>query len=300
MHTETLQNNELKIEICPELGCKILSIFSKSTREEWLWKNPYMDIRKPIYGESFVENLDTGGWDEVIPSVSPCRISLASKFLDIPDHGDVVSLEADQVDADGSFCKSVHRLQSCSLLFERRLELIGSRILLNYTLENDGDISMPYIWAMHPLFQIEPGLKLSFETPIEFSVAGSFGEIEGNPSSFFSGAKESEATDQIVLPDSNGFARKLFSKKGQSNGVTLSKASGSELKMSWNSSEVEYLGIWMNVGGWSGSRQGAYFNLGIEPTNCPYDSLEEAITKSDAQYIKAGEKKYWNLQLEFN
>ena len=69
-----LVNESLSLEILPSVGGKISSIFDKSSGQEWLWTNPWLPLRQPVYGESYVGSLDFGGWDEIFPSVDPCRI----------------------------------------------------------------------------------------------------------------------------------------------------------------------------------------------------------------------------------
>ena len=86
-----LENDLLSLEILPEIGGKISSLFDKSSKREWLWTHPSLQRRPPVYGESYVENLDSGGWDEIFPSVSPCRLEDGTR---IPDHGDLVFVPA--------------------------------------------------------------------------------------------------------------------------------------------------------------------------------------------------------------
>ena len=83
-----LFNEALSLEILPVVGGKIASLFDKANGQEWLWTNPWLSLRDPAYGESYVGELDFGGWDEIFPSVDPCRISTPNGEALVPDHGD--------------------------------------------------------------------------------------------------------------------------------------------------------------------------------------------------------------------
>ena len=48
--------------------------------------------------------------------------------------------------------------------------------------------------------------------------------------------------------------------------------SGRELRFEFDPTEVPFVGLWLNYGGWSGAGTAPYFNLGLEPcTGMPED-----------------------------
>ena len=61
MNRMHLFNEALSLEILPSVGGKIVSLFDKSYRQEWLWANPWLPLRNPVFGESYVGSLDFGG-----------------------------------------------------------------------------------------------------------------------------------------------------------------------------------------------------------------------------------------------
>jgi hypothetical protein len=85
----TLENEHLSLEILPDCGGKIRSIVNRRTGRDWLWHNPHIAQVVPEYGQPYVMDLDTGGWDELFPSVLPGAFADGTS---VPDHGDLVGL----------------------------------------------------------------------------------------------------------------------------------------------------------------------------------------------------------------
>lgn len=102
-----MENDVVSIVVVPELGGKLASIQSRSTGREWLWMNPHLDLRKPEIGASYIRDFDTGGWDEVFPTVDPCHASgTAWGNTELTDHGELWcrpwQIESSEVDRSGT------------------------------------------------------------------------------------------------------------------------------------------------------------------------------------------------------
>jgi galactose mutarotase-like enzyme len=261
------------------------SLVDRRSGREWLWKNPYLAARAPVYGDSYTEKLDGGGWDEILPSVSPCRLANGSA---IPDHGDIVCLPACVVSATKDQLVLSTDLQSLPLRFSRELRLHGSQLKIQYTLESLADHAVPYLWAAHPLFALEPGMEITGTQGIYLHTAAEIGkptELPGPIPDFHS-------------PDFQPFASKRFSTAGSLNRIGLRHPCGSAIELSWDRGEIPHLGLWLNLGAWSGCGSPPYFNLGIEPTTSPHESLADAIQDGSAIILRAGKKSQWSLTFE--
>jgi hypothetical protein len=79
--------------------------------------------------------------------------------------------------------------------------------------------------------------------------------------------------------------------------VRIQKGNGASLGLSWNPSEIPYLGLWVNNGGWSGCGSEPYFNLGIEPATLPIDNLTAA---DNPPILQPGETRCWCLEVTLN
>lgn len=282
-----LENETVRVVIEPRFGGKVTSLYDKRRGIEWLWRNPQLGFREAVYGESYVEGLDSGGWDEVFPSVQPCDIQLASGTKTrVPDHGDLVQLPW-EVTSESPVHVDMRAGGRCLPFdFRRGMRLMGDELRISYRLRNTGNRPFPWIWCAHPLLPLES--IASIKVDAEFRVLG--GLVDAEP-----------LLDQWVrleqLPPRDGaWAVKLFSERGAADGVGLRHESGASLRFSWDVGELPYLALWINNGGWSGTGGDPYFNLGIEPTNAPDDDLGRC---GEAATIAAGETVEWSLAVRF-
>ncbi len=280
-----LESSCIRLALRPELGGRISSLVDLRSGREWLWRNPYLAARPALGVESYTEHLDGGGWDEILPSVSPCRLADGRS---IPDHGDAVRLPAKVVSASGDRCVLTADLRSLPLRFTRELRVEEARLTIHYALESLAVHDVPWLWAAHPLFALEPGMEISRIHGVAFDTAASMGNAAG-----FDG----------IIPDFHAadfvqFACKLFSGAGALAGVGLRHPDGSGIELDWDAAEIPHLGLWLNLGAWSGCGSPPYFNLGIEPTTSPHDSLADAVRAGEAMILPAGETRTWSMRIE--
>lgn len=271
-----LTSDRLSIAFEPEQGGKWRSLLDRRTGREWLWSNPHLSVGSIRYGDSYIEKLDTGGWDEIFPSVDPCGA--------IPDHGDLVQLpwQVDTLEQERLLMSVEGRCYPSR--FERDLRLDGATIRCDYHLRNLGDEAFSWLWCAHPLLPLSPDLTV--EADCEFEVLYGSGAAEG---------LEGQSLLWNELPSSDQrWAAKLFSKCGAVETVTMRRSDGSGLRMKWNPQEIPYLGLWVNNGGWSGCGSEPYFNLGVEPATLPVDNLSETKNPS---VLAAGESAQWSLDI---
>src|SRR5271156_6921865 len=85
-----LTNDAIRVVVIPGLGGKIISLQSRDSGREWLWRNPYLPLRKPPANPLNFGLFDAGGWDEVFPTVDPCRVpDSAWGNRTLTDHGEL-------------------------------------------------------------------------------------------------------------------------------------------------------------------------------------------------------------------
>jgi hypothetical protein len=279
-----LESSCIRLALRPELGGRITSLVDLRSGREWLWRNPYLTPRPGRGDESYTQHLDGGGWDEILPSVSPCRLADGSN---IPDHGDVVRHPAKVVNAGTDHCVLTTGLRSLPLRFTRELRVDGALLTVHYTLESLADRELPCLWSAHPLFALDPGMEISRIEAVDFLTAASIGNT----------ARFDGVIPDFRAPDFEPFACKLFSPPGALAGVGLHHPDGSSIELDWDAAEIPHLALWLNLGAWSGCGSPPYFNLGIEPTTSPHDSLADAIDAGDAMILQAGEIRNWCLRI---
>jgi hypothetical protein len=82
--------------------------------------------------------------------------------------------------------------------------------------------------------------------------------------------------------------------------VGLRHPDGSSIELDWHPAQIPHLGLWLNLGAWSGCGSTPYFNLGIEPTTSPHDSLADAVQAGVAMILKTGETRHWHLSIKLH
>lgn len=282
-----LTNDHVSLQILPELGGKISSLFDKRSQREWLWSNPHLERRTPVYGSSYITTLDTGGWDEIFPSISPCELSDGTQ---IPDHGDLVFLPADVSDSSSDGLTLTTLTRSMRTRFTRRLRLKDSGLTIDYQLDSLGDQAHPYLWAAHPLIALEDGMIL--ELPTDKLTTSDGLDLETTAD----GACRIRIHDpsKTSLPPHQ---LKFFTERHGASWARLSSADGASLRFDWNSEKLPYFGMWLNQRSWAGHGTEPYFNLGLEPTTAPCDSLLEAIEMNQQLLLNPGETHHWSVQV---
>jgi hypothetical protein len=242
-----LANARLRVTVLPELGGKIARLTSRATGREWLWRNPHLPYRPAAPGDSYVALHDTGGIDECFPEV----------------HGEVFgrSWTEEQGGAALAFATPRYRLA-------RSLRLGDASLELRYALENRSNRELAFVWCLHALLAIGPGMRL---------------ELPGGA--------------EVVPGPERRLAEKSFLAAGGGE-VGLRTADGAEaLHFAFDPREIPFVGLWQNYGGWSGAGTEPYFNLGIEPSIGDADSLEEARARGTAGVLAPGARRSWRVTI---
>lgn len=305
-----LTNDSLSVIVVPVLGGKIVSLVSRRTGREWLWRNPHLPLRSPATDAHDYGAHDFGGWDEVFPTVSPCEVtSTAWGDSAIIDHGELWRRPWTVIDetlgANGATALSLRcELTDFGVTFTRRLMLApdAGRLTCDYTAENRASFSAPYIWAAHPLIAIRPGDVWSLPEGTRVRLGPALG-IETAPSNRefnwpYLPLVSDENVDLRVVPDAiAAYALKLFALDLPT--MSLHGADDERLALSLESYASNFA-LWLNYGGWSGADIPPYYNAGFEPTNVAYDSLADAAHHSHAAVLAPGETHQWRLVVEAN
>ena len=289
-----IENDHLSVRVLPEAGGKILSLCGRPGGRDWLWHNPHLPVTVPVYGASYVETMDSGGWDEIFPSVLPDEVS----GLTIPDHGDLIGLPWEVVGHQSDRLVMEVRTRYSPCRFRREMVLAGDRLELRYSVRNEGVDRVPYLWCAHPLIALEPGMRLIMPEAVRMTVTGGsgFSPLKDFAWPHLPGAG---ALDVIPDPDAAGFhpiAVKMFTAAGAVSRVSVVRPSdGGMLELAWDPVAIPHLGLWMNLGAWSGCGSPPYFNLGIEPSTAPVDRLGDACDQGSVRHLEPGEPASWAI-----
>lgn len=161
VHIVRLENTHLRIDVSPETGGRIVSIFQKpvgqqTTGLEYLWVNQHIPLRRVAPGEPYDPNF-YGGIDEVIPGDSPETIGQ----LDCPDHGELWTLPL-QYQVEGETLVLHGHLPRWGLLYQKQITLRQDApwIDLDYRIENLSNERRVFLWKLHAAAIIAPGDRI--------------------------------------------------------------------------------------------------------------------------------------------
>ena len=297
----------IELTLIPELGGKISSLRDARTDREWLWRHPRYPYKRVAHGSSYIAEADTGGWDECFPSVAACSYpSEPWQDAAIQDHGELWSQVAEfEMEERPENITLMTRWQGVVLpyTFRRTITLNenSSCIRVDYEVLNKGDQSINYVWSIHPLLAIEPGMELLLPASARFNVAGSI------PSDLVSSRNNVGypfAASGLNLPrlpeTSAGKAIKIWSDPlPDGAGLATLRADDGELQMRWDVNLLPQVAAWMNFGAWAADEGTPYYNLGLEPCIGAQDSLADAV----AHYhlfatLPSHDLKSWWLEIE--
>jgi len=312
-----IQNDYVGITILPDLGGKIASIRNLLTDREWLWTNPHLAYKRPVYGASYEKEYDTGGFDECFPTVVACRHPLPPwEGIPVPDHGELFSqawkVDRNEVGSDG---ETILGLSTSGVRFPYRfcrttvVPPDRSGFELHYTVKNLCSFPLPFIWCAHPLMRIEPGMRIEFPQQTRVTISFAVDHYPGRTGDGFTWPVmtlcDGRSVDLGTIPDPEKQSGppvgvKLFTDALREGWTALRSASGNEtFRFTFSLEQIRHVALWLNYGAWSGSGSPAYFNMAFEPAIGPFDALEIAGRHDHCvAYVPPNGEYDWQLGVE--
>lgn len=309
-----MENEIVRVVIVPEYGGKIVSLYDRRAGFEWLVQA--QGAHKPEgYGSIFIEG-DMCGWDEMFPTINACRYPIEGAFFNraLPDHGEVWSLPwsaAASAGASGSQFSLLNPRKPEKLVFSVEGRALPYRfwraawfpnpdcLQLDYALVNLAAEPIHCLWAAHPQFAAKQGTRIVLPETVDEVVnvvsGGAWGE-EGIRVSW-PRAKSAAGTnwqlDQIRPAEAHD-CRKFYlpPDKPVSWAGLMQPDCKCSLRLSWQTEEIPYLGIWVDEGAYNPQP-----TVALEPSNGYYDSLATAVSLGRALILQPAEKRHWSLRL---
>ena len=158
----TLENQNLRVVVLPELGGRVWSIVYKPLEREILWHNPQIRPERHPLGTAF-DDVWCGGWEEMFPTAAPGTINQKP----FPDHGEVWCLPwtANAEDSSGSAGLRLSCQGPLSgATVEKYFRLCGddSQLEVTYAITNTSKHELPFMFALHPALAISGGGRVDF------------------------------------------------------------------------------------------------------------------------------------------
>jgi hypothetical protein len=284
--TITLENDDLRLVVCPDLGARVLSLLPRRSGREWLVQGEPPSEPSAWAGEDAVfGGREAFGWDECLPTVAPCPDPLDAGAALLRDHGECWGRPAEAV-ADGEVLVSRWRSSRWDWAFERRLRLDGSAVEAAYRIENRGSRPLPFLWSIHPLLALETGSTVELDRPGEHRMTAAIG---------FDRPPDALPDRWTVADITAGTALKAYARMA-GPGIGLARQpNGATLRVSWDLVVAPVAGLWLDFGGWPSDAP--VHQVAIEPTTSEDDDLCSAIAAGRDKVVEPGGAATWSVLL---
>jgi galactose mutarotase-like enzyme len=297
-----LETPSLRFVTVPGMGAKIVSLFDKRAAREWLLPPTGRDFKPVAYGAPFVDQ-DMSGWDEIFPTTDACKYPIDGPYRDnaLPDHGEVWALPWQVV----SVTQSSISLSTVGRALPYRLSRTvrvsdGQRITIEFEAVNTGSEPFVALWAAHPQFAVDARTRIvlpeSVDRVVNVHPVGDWpesGRVYPWPEAQTqSGVRFS--LDRIGSADLHS-CRKFYALPDEPvNWAALQQnGTGEWVRLSWDTSQIPYLGIWVDEGTYNPLPTAA-----LEPTTGFYDRLDTAWRNNAVMNLQPDEPVCWSLDIE--
>lgn len=279
--------------ICiPELGANLPEFVDLATGRQWLYVNPEVPIQRHDYGCPYGWG-SADGIDECFPAIAQGRYPNGPHAsVVIPDHGDLWTLPWVVEEANDVLRTHIHG-PLLPYRFERTLSETedGQGMLFSYRLTNTGTTDLDYMWSSHPVFAAVKGMGVDVEPGAEFSVYAEHGGRFGGVGTTHRWGEGSAAGAGVIPPcrPSAMLSHKLFIQGLARNWVALyDSESDSHLRVDFDSSQIDTVGLWMQMCGPAGTDQ-----IALEPCMGNRDGLDECLEAGTARTLAPGKMQRW-------
>lgn len=303
----SLHNDSLELIALPAVGGRISNLRLRRRGREWLWHNPVLQFTPPPSDPPgsptiYVEQFDSGGWDECFPTVGACYLP-GSKTQWLPDHGELwhAAWRHDLLSGKGvSTWRSVAECRSVPAVFTRRVELTdqseqgSGAVTFHYAVRSVGTEPFPFLWSAHPLLTAQAGTRVELPGVTRVKVASLLGRNDLTIDSEI--PWPIEGTDFYVMPPGEGWAAKLFAPSpAEGRAVITDPLRGESLELQWDGADIPWIGVWLNPGGF-GPEGSPHYTLAVEPCLAAPDALDRAVSDwRVAPILRPGEERSWRL-----
>jgi hypothetical protein len=272
-----LENPILAVQVSPQTGGRITSIFHKSLRREFLWKNERLSLAPAPVGEPYDPNF-YGGIDEVIP----CDLPETIDALPCPDHGELWTLPLNYQVEDAALM--LHgKLPRWGLFYQKRVSLRPDApwIDIDYRIENQSGDRRVFLWKLHAATVIAPGDRLV--CPARMAVSADPRWSRWQDQSPFAWPVI-QGQDAGRIPPADGTTDFLFLYDLSAGQVSLQHpADGSELRFTYDLRVFPYMCYFASYGGFDG-----HYTAVLEPSTAMPVSVNEAMALNQCSFLEAG------------
>ncbi len=263
---------------------------------EWLWQRQGTHFRFAAYGARF-ETGEFSGFDDMFPTISACPYPQADfSEVTLPDHGEVWTQDFDCREEGSQLWCGVKGV-ALPYRFSKGVSLEENSIVIQYQVENLSDKTLCYLWAAHPLFVLQDGMRVEipgaetiFNAAMDQDNLGAFGQIHPWPVC-------ASGRDMRRLSGQHHTFQKYYVWNSLSqNQVLLHYPDGTTLTMEATVAQAPYLGMWVDECGYGGYHMRC---VAPEPCTAALDRLDFAAAYDKQSLLPPLGTASWQLRIDF-
>jgi galactose mutarotase-like enzyme len=297
----TLRTDEIEVTVVPKEGGRIASLRSLQSGLEFLTQT--RSVRPAIDPglEASFQRGPCAGAEECLPTVGFCVDCTGGAA---PDHGDFWQIPW-QVDSLAGTRLAMHAVGfSRPLRIERVIEVSEASLSLSYRVVNIGPKPLSFLYAWHPLFAVEAGDRLVLPPDVA-DVTLSYSrdetlERDGRDILWPALQNKKGLRDlSLAMAPHHQTAEMIYTRKLHIGRCGLYRQNQKQgIIVSFDSSRLPYLGVWLCFGGWpvSGSEP-KQVAIALEPTTAPCNTLSDAERSGLAVSLAPECSFTWSLQI---
>ena len=297
----SMENDRMLIKIIPESGGKLQSIYDKRIRKEYLYQSSWTEYRKSEYDSSFLTG-EISGFDEMFPTIVSCYYpDFPWAGTKMPDHGEVWPLPWEAELSEEEISLSVYGVRLPYRLEKKIKFSQPDKLRIDYRISNLSDFPMKFIWAAHPLLNIDEYSTIILPDQVNKVInvmhgakrLGDYGILHNWPVTRTADGKE---YDMGKLNPSHRDNDKYYVYGCLSKGecALYNEKTRDYIKFIFPVDKVPYLGVWVNENGPLLNQQ----NVAVEPCTGALDNINTADLHGKLSLVE-GKKDYcWFLEIE--
>ena len=296
------ETEHFSISVAPTLGGKITSLINKATRREFLSRTR-INYRPRSYGDNF--NLyEKDGADECFPSVQAVAYpTFPWQGVCVPDHGELWTLPWKYQLKQNRLHMWVQGVRF-PYVFERRIsfEQLARKsapyIRLSYSVQNLSPFPFSFVYAFHPLFQVQAGCKILLPAETKVVSYCSTEDRLGPPMFEHPWPNVRDVTldktydRQVIRSSRLKRAEKLFTTRLKQGRCALKYPNGEFIGFLFPAGRLPFLGIWISEGGLEN-----LYHVALEPSTAQVDRLDIAEGLKDCGLVPPNGTTEWDISL---
>ncbi len=299
LKTVILENQYVRASFLMDHGAKLHEFIYKPSDRDFLYHNPRLAPRTPVYGAN-VDDWWSGGMDVAIPTGHICQyrgdnLPYLGEVWSQTWSWEVTSNDKNHV-AIHSWCPTI----ISPFLVERWDSLYaGERVLQQrYKVTHTGFTAYPFIWGIHPGFNISPNhridlpaKKMFIEESLPNDRLGKRGALYTWP---FAVDRENNQVDmRRVLPPEAGICEFHYAVELEAGWLALTDTKMKEgIALVFPSEIFSVVWLWLVYGGWRD-----IYTAAIEAWTGYPAKLTSALTEGRYTSLNPGESLECNVML---